>query len=154
MINRIIWVGRNDRMPVLRDLVICPVCDGDGYDYGYGNNPSEKPFKVVCNRCNGQGAYERPVNNIPRAAPSPARTLASPMETAPLFDATADRWVRPPSGVKPDAAAGGTRLQSKRISQEPRAQSPLQGRGAHMGQIALLLAGSCTAIAFLAAVML
>lgn len=34
-----------------------------------------------------------------------ARNLASPLGEAPSFDATAERWVTLPSGMKPDASA-------------------------------------------------
>jgi hypothetical protein len=34
-----------------------------------------------------------------------ARSVSYLPERAPLFDATADRWIAPPSGVKPDAGA-------------------------------------------------
>ena len=42
-----------------RNIYVCPACEGTGYDWAYGNNPSEKPFRVTCTLCNGQGALER-----------------------------------------------------------------------------------------------
>jgi hypothetical protein len=59
MITRIIWTGKNNTMPRLRDLRWCSECGGTGDDYGYSNNPSEKPFKIKCTVCDGQGAIER-----------------------------------------------------------------------------------------------
>ena len=40
-------------------LRVCPACEGTGYDWAYGNNPSDKPFRVTCTACNGDGALER-----------------------------------------------------------------------------------------------
>lgn len=40
-------------------LIICRACEGTGYDWAYGNNPSDKPFKVTCTACRGEGAVKR-----------------------------------------------------------------------------------------------
>ena len=65
MADRIIVIGRNSQLPKdavsrqLRELRICPDCGGDGWVHGWGNNPSDPPFRVPCDRCNGEGAFEK-----------------------------------------------------------------------------------------------
>ena len=62
MADRIIVIGRNDQLPknaVSRQLRICPECSGDGWVFGWGNNPSDPPFRINCDRCNGDGALEK-----------------------------------------------------------------------------------------------
>ena len=47
---------RQNARPRLR---VCPACEGTGHDWAYTNNPSDKPFRVTCTVCNGEGALER-----------------------------------------------------------------------------------------------
>lgn len=56
MINRIIVIGKNKDLP---RWSVCRNCDGTGHDYGYPINPSERPYKITCPVCNGDGAFER-----------------------------------------------------------------------------------------------
>ncbi len=84
MISRILITGKNNTIPMLRDLKVCASCGGDGWVHGWGNNPSERPFRVTCSDCNGEGAIER---------------------KTPAYDATAGQWLNPPSGMTPDAGA-------------------------------------------------
>ena len=63
---RLIVTGRNSSMPldaaqatggnIAPRYRICRDCGGDGWVHGWGNNPSEKPFRVFCDRCDGDGA--------------------------------------------------------------------------------------------------
>jgi len=62
MADRIIVIGKNNELPKdagSRHYVICRDCGGDGWVHGWGNNPSEKPFRVHCDRCNGDGVIEK-----------------------------------------------------------------------------------------------
>ncbi len=93
MINRILITGKNSQIPHLRDLRVCPDCDGDGWVHGWSNNPSEPPFKAECRGGNGQGAIER--------APMPA-------SKARVYDFTAERWLdEPHTGMKPVSRVSG-----------------------------------------------
>ena len=56
MITRILITGKNNQIP---RLAVCRACEGTGHDWAYGNNPSERPFKVTCTACRGEGAIER-----------------------------------------------------------------------------------------------
>lgn len=56
MIARLIITGKNRDFPRYVD---CTRCDGDGQATYYPINPSEKPFEVRCEHCNGQGRVER-----------------------------------------------------------------------------------------------
>jgi hypothetical protein len=94
MINRILITGKNSQIPHLRDLRICPDCDGDGWVHCWGNNPSEPPFRAECRCCNGQGAIER------RPAPPASQRYS--------YDLTAERWLdEPHTGMKPVSRVSG-----------------------------------------------
>ena len=54
--SRLIVVARNDRLP---RFVMCAACEGYGHDWATSNNPSERPFKVVCTVCGGEGGIPR-----------------------------------------------------------------------------------------------
>lgn len=56
MIARLIITGKNRDFPRYVD---CMWCNGDGQVTCDPINPSEKPFEVRCERCNGQGRVER-----------------------------------------------------------------------------------------------
>lgn len=40
-------------------LVVCPNCQGTGHDWDTTINPSDRPYKVECPTCFGQGAYDK-----------------------------------------------------------------------------------------------
>ena len=56
MITRILITGKNKDIP---RWFVCRACEGTGHDWATGNNPSERPFKVKCTVCNGDGAYKK-----------------------------------------------------------------------------------------------
>lgn len=98
--DRLIIIGRNDKFP---RLVVCAECGGDGYTYEYPIDPSARPYRVPCTRCDGEGAYEKPA--VRGASQQPACSPASPpCRGAPTYDATNERWLCS-SGMKPVAGA-------------------------------------------------
>lgn len=56
--SRLIVTAKNNQFP---RLVVCAACCGDGHLYGYPINPSERPYRIVCTECSGQGAIEKKV---------------------------------------------------------------------------------------------
>lgn len=99
----------------------CKGCDGDGYYYAQGINPSEKPAKLVCDQCNGEGVF--PIAGVPSPRQQAARSATPPGRRAAPFNS--------PSGIKPGAVAAAEQSQSHTLTnthRRPAALSPVAGR--------------------------
>ena len=86
--SRIIWIGKNSQMAVAPRSATSA-----------GVTPAAR--LVVLPR----GRAALPSLPPARLLPSRGNWRSSPAEGAPLFDATADKWIVPPSGMTPDAGA-------------------------------------------------
>lgn len=101
--NRMILVGRNDRIP---RLSVCRDCGGTGYTFEHYNCPVEQVTvrrKVPCAACRA-GAQAK--SAVKGASAQPAGVpVSSPGRDASIYDATAERWIARASGTTPDAVA-------------------------------------------------
>lgn len=128
MTSRLIITGTNATLPddaaqscegqIGSRYAVCPDCSGDGWVYGWGNNPSDKPFQADCRYCNGEGVIPRK-NKVSAAPPSrdkAARSVALPFNVeraAPTYDLTAGRWIVPPPGMTPEAVASAEPMRTQ-----------------------------------------
>lgn len=97
--SRILVLSTNNEFP---RFVACRDCDGDGYVYAYGNNPSERPYRVSCDTCSGTGVLWRESHSgmVPGSFAEAPRPEVKP---TPLFSRRSQS--RRPA-VAPPVAAG------------------------------------------------
>lgn len=86
--TRLLIVARNDQFPALSDGALT----SHGCLLPVGTRPALSPSKL-------------PGGPYPFLPPRMRGNSASPSGEAPLFDATAEQWIVPPSGMTPDAGA-------------------------------------------------
>ena len=101
--SRIIWIFRNNQ-----EMAVAPRSATSA-----GVTPAAR---LVVLRNDGRAAPSLPPA---RLLPSRGNWRSSLAEGAPLFDATADKWIVPPSGMTPDAVAPADQGHSIHVSTLP-----------------------------------